>query len=266
MFQGSRVIKDSQISDLLHSHHLFSSLAETELEQLLRCASVMGLPAHEILFHQGDDAERFYLIVKGHLRLYRTSVQGQEKVIEVVREGSSFAEALMFNQQANYPVSAQAVSDCKLISFDSHAYLHLLRNNPSACIAIMANMSHRLRKHVNEVELLSVQNAQNRLLLFLLRNMQTIAPNQGLVTLDIPKRMLASRLSIQPETFSRLIKKMVTEGLILESHGEIHIRDVSQLYADANIPMEDITAPSTSGSGADKPRPKGQSIAIRQLK
>ncbi|MCG9712436.1 Crp/Fnr family transcriptional regulator [Shewanella insulae] len=231
------MITDPQIKACIHKHHLFSALGEEELGRLLGQAAKINLAAHENLFYQGDLAKRFYLVIQGHLQLYRTSMQGQDKVIEVVREGRTFAEALMFSRQASYPVSAQAVSHCTLISFDSEGYLAMLRGNPDACIAIMAEMSVRLRKDINEVELLSVQNAQSRLLLFLLRNLQKTGDNQGRVELDIPKRVLASRLSIQPETFSRLMKKMVTEGIISESRGAIEIKDLSKLYTSANMPL-----------------------------
>ncbi|TVP13271.1 Crp/Fnr family transcriptional regulator [Shewanella sp. KCT] len=235
------MITDPQIKACIHKHHLFSALGEEELCRLLGQAAKITLAAHENLFYQGDLAKRFYLVIQGHLQLYRTSLQGQDKVIEVVREGRTFAEALMFSRQASYPVSAQAVSHCTLVSFDSEGYLAMLRGNPDACIAIMAEMSVRLRKDINEVELLSVQNAQSRLLLFLLRNMQKIGDNQGRVELDIPKRVLASRLSIQPETFSRLMKKMVTEGIIGESRGAIDIKDLGKLYTSANMPLANQT-------------------------
>ncbi|QSX38337.1 Crp/Fnr family transcriptional regulator [Shewanella sedimentimangrovi] len=240
------MITDSAIKAAVHSHHLFAALSQGELEQLLGSAARIQLAPQETLFRQGDVAKRFYLVIQGHLQLYRTSLQGQDKVIEVVREGRTFAEALMFSQQASYPVSAQAVSECILVSFDSEIYLGLLKRNADACIAIMAAMSVRLRKDLNEVELLSVQNAQSRLLLFLMRNLKRTGDNQGVVELDIPKRVLASRLSIQPETFSRLMKKMLTEGLIRECRGAIHIDDIGQLYASANIPLEDAQLQATA--------------------
>ncbi len=234
------MITDKNIRNCVHSHHLFSSLAPGELAALLETAAKIQFSPQENIIYQGDKALRFYLVIEGHLQLYRTSLQGQEKVIEVVRQGRTFAEALMFTEQCTYPVSAQAVSSCLLISFDSESYLKMLRNNSKACIAIMADMSVRLRKDLNEVEILSVQNAQNRFLLFLQRNIKFSDINQGIIKLDIPKRMLASRLSIQPETFSRLIKKMVKDSLIVVDGGIIQIPDLNRLYASSDIPLAQL--------------------------
>jgi CRP-like cAMP-binding protein len=247
------MIANVELRDRVQRHQLFSSLSPIQLNQVLASASLVNFAAEQILFHQGDVAKRFYFVLTGHLHLFRTNVQGQVKVIEVVRSGSTFAEALMFNKQACFPVSAQALSQSEVVSFDSDTYLQLLKLNPDACIAIMADLSVRIRKHLNEVEMVSLQNAQHRLLLFLLRNMKVLGNNQGEIKLDIPKRLLASRLSIQPETFSRLIKKMSQEGLISEDHGIIHIHDVELLYASSDISTQ---LPRFNQQGA------GSSIAL----
>ncbi|MCL2918897.1 Crp/Fnr family transcriptional regulator [Shewanella litorisediminis] len=224
------MITDIQTSQIIHQHHLFSPLAPRQLEQLLAGAGRISLAPQEHLFHRQDPAKRFYLVLKGNLQLYITSAQGQLKVLEVVRPNHSFAEALIFNQEPFYPVSAQAVQACELVSFDAEAYLAILKQSPDACIAVMAAMSMRLHKDIQEIENLSLQNAENRLLMFLLRHSKPSGDNSGMLTLDVPKRTLASRLSIQPETFSRLIKKMNSEGMIEESRGLINIPDLSRLY------------------------------------
>ncbi|MBM7070841.1 Crp/Fnr family transcriptional regulator [Shewanella sp. 202IG2-18] len=232
------MIKEPYIKRVVHQHHLFKSLEEAELMRVMNSAALVHLNPNENLFFQGEPANRFYLLLHGKLQLFRSNPQGQDKVIEVVREGHTFAEALMFNKQANYPVSSQAVSECQLISFDNDSYRKMLKHNSEACMAVMSNMSVRLRKNITEVEELSLQNAQSRLLLFFMRHMQITSENTGRVKLDIPKRVLASRLSIQPETFSRLMKKMTAKELISESGHNIIIHDMRELYAIVDIPFE----------------------------
>lgn len=234
------MITDNCLIDFISSHHLFSALTDEEFKLLISSAKTFKVEPLENIFHQGDDANRFYLVLQGHLKLYRTSPNGQEKVVELVRKGNTFAEALMFNSKPFYPVAAQAVSASELIAFDNDTYLKILKSNPEAGIAIMANMSIRLHNDLNEIEMLSVENAKNRLLLFLLQNIQDKNGNEGIIELDIPKRTLASLLSIQPETFSRLLKKMTKEGLIEEQRGHIRIINIEALYAASDIPMQPV--------------------------
>lgn len=262
--QDVNVITNNDFKVSMTQHHLFSSLESEELNEILQLSTHLSFVGHTHIFHQGDRARRFYFVVKGHLQLYRTDRQGQEKVIEVVRQGQTFAEALMFDKCARYPVSAQSISICELISVDSEAYLKILKRNTTACFAIMATMSKRLRKHLNEVEILSLQNAQNRFLLFLQTNVSHVTKHssnikqspewrqdeyqdnvkldEGIIILDIPKQMLASRLSIQPETFSRLIKKMTQEGFIWVKGDTIHIPSLSKLFACSEFTFSQIKA------------------------
>ncbi|WP_372871488.1 Crp/Fnr family transcriptional regulator [Shewanella sp.] len=251
------MITDTKTSQTIQAHHLFSAFNSHELAVLMSSASRIHLAPQQHLFHRQDEAKRFYLVLEGNLQLYITSSQGQLKVLEVVRPQNTFAEALIFNQQPYYPVSAQAVQGCELISFDAETYLSLLKQNSEACLAVMAAMSTRLHKDVQEIENLTLQNAENRLMLFLVRHSKRSGANSGELTLDVPKRTLASRLSIQPETFSRLIKKMNSEGIIEESRGLINIPDLAKLYAN-------IQQPANSSCGrcpmAMAREPKRQSI------
>ncbi len=235
------MITDSHIINTVSAHHLFSALTDAEYQQLFSTAKTCKIEPLENVFHQGDKASRFYLVLRGHLKLYRTSPSGQEKVVELMREGNTFAEALMFNNKPFYPVAAQAVSASELITFDNDTYLKILKSNPEAGIAIMANMSIRLHHDLYEIEMLSVENAKNRLLLFLMQNIQDKDGNEGVIELDIPKRTLASLLSIQPETFSRLLKKLAKEGLIEERRGHIRIINIDALYAASDIPVQPVT-------------------------
>ncbi|CED60464.1 Transcriptional regulator Dnr [Moritella viscosa] len=237
------MITDSHIIDTVSAHHLFSALTDAEFQQLFSTAKTCKIEPLENVFHQGDKASRFYLVLRGHLKLYRTSPSGQEKVVEVMRKGNTFAEALMFNNKPFYPVAAQAVSESELITFDNETYLKILKSNPEAGIAIMA-MSIRLHHDLYEIEMLSVENAKNRLLLFLMQNIQDKDGNEGVIELDIPKRTLASLLSIQPETFSRLLKKLAKEGLIEERRGHIRIVNIDALYAASDIPIQSVTGTS----------------------
>ncbi len=230
------MLTDPQALTQMRRHYLFHKLPDAAFEELCKTALLRQVDSNQPIFQQGDSAERFYLVLSGQVKLLRLLPEGQEKLVEVIPFNHTFAEALIFNQQPFYPVSAQAVQGCELISFDAETYLGLLKQNSEACLAVMATMSMRLHKDLQEIENLTLQNAENRLMLFLVRHSKRSGANSGELTLDVPKRTLASRLSIQPETFSRLIKKMNSEGIIEESRGLINIPDLAKLYANIQQP------------------------------
>lgn len=222
------MVSDESIIELLIQHHLFADLGEARLARLLSSAHKLTLQASESLFHQGDEALRFYFVVKGQVRLFRMAPSGHEKVVDVVRTGHCFAEALMFGQQHQYPVSAESLSPSVVVGFENAAFIAELESDNRLCIALMNQMSHRLHSQIIEIENLSLQNATHRLVNYLLREQESAS---GLLVLDVPKRMLASQLAIQPETLSRILRKLSDADIIKVENKRLHLLDKQKLFA-----------------------------------
>ena len=91
------------------------------------------LPAGASLFHQGDKADRFYFLFSGQIKLHRVVCDGQEKLVEVMRAGESFAEALLFKGTPCYPVSATALKASPVASLNGPHYRRILEQQPDIC-------------------------------------------------------------------------------------------------------------------------------------
>ncbi len=216
--------------EALHASPLFSSLDEAQRKQLLSSITIRRLELGEHLFAQGDDAKSFYLLIGGQIRLYRLSPSGQEKVVELVNPGQTFAEALMFQEVPTYPVHAQALVDSELLVIASDGFMQLLSGSVDSCLKVMAGMSVRLRKLLGEIDALTLQNAGLRVANYLLQLMtESDAGEGGIVTLPAAKNVIASRLSIQPETFSRTLHALSAKGLIEVDGLNIRILDTDAL-------------------------------------
>ncbi|HEX7025919.1 MAG TPA: Crp/Fnr family transcriptional regulator [Gammaproteobacteria bacterium] len=219
----------NEIRSKLKQHYLFNSIDEALLTGLSQRVRQHSLPAGDILFHHGDPAERFYLIGAGQIKLSRISPAGQEKVIEIMYPGSTFAEAVMFMQNHAYPVTAQALVDSVLYAIPNQAYLDILAQNTEYCFRLLADLSMRLHHHLQELDHLAQQNAMHRLIRYLLNQLPPDAGNSHTLTLTIPKQVLASKLSIKPESFSRLLSALTQEGLISVDKQTIVIHNVQRL-------------------------------------
>lgn len=214
----------------LKSHPLMSALSEEMLDQVRKTTKLIKLEVGECLFSQGDQADRFYQLRQGQIKLYRVSMEGNERVIEVIMPGNTFAEAILFMEQREYPVNAQALSNVELIAFDSATFLKLLESSPTTCFHLLADMSKRLHMRLNEIENLTLQNASFRLIHYLLNQVSDEAEgNEAEVSLDVSKNIIASRLSIQPETFSRILKSLAKRELISVKGKTIHLLDIDGL-------------------------------------
>jgi len=208
---------------------LFHSLDAQQLEQLQPHLSGRRLEQGEPLFHEGQAAENFYLLLRGQIKLFRVSATGNEKVIEIIRPGQTFAEALVFLESPAYPLTAQALSAVELVAINSQGFLRLLTASTETCLRLMGNLSIRLHHLLNEIDALTLQNATLRLVNYLLYLVPEGARGEVAITLPAPKNIIASRLSIQPETLSRILAGLSTKGLIRVEGLNIHIQDIEAL-------------------------------------
>jgi CRP-like cAMP-binding protein len=213
--------------------HLFSGLQQSQREKILSTARCYNLSAGDRLFSTGDCAQKFYWLCHGQIKLSRTSTDGCEKVIELVQPGKTFAEAVMFMEEATYPVNAESVEDSKVIGFDGDSFKTLLRDSPETCFRLLSILSRRLHGHVDEIDKLTLSTAMTRLVAYLLQ----LADGSSDIHLTVSKNLLASRLSIKPETLSRLFSKLHKEGLVTVHGQSIAIHDTEALRDYVNIPQ-----------------------------
>ncbi|MBF0158910.1 MAG: Crp/Fnr family transcriptional regulator [Magnetococcales bacterium] len=215
---------------LLRRSDLFVGLSDDQMRHVVQNVQLHRLSEGELLFDNNQQAERFFFLHRGQIKLYRISPSGQEKIIEFVKPGEFFAVAVMFMERTYYPVCASALMSTHLYSFDNRPFITTLRESPETCFRVMAEMSKRLRCQVGEIDSLSLQSARSRLVDYLL---QQIAASKVVGTtsfsLSAPKKLIASRLSIQPETFSRLLNGLQQEGLITVDKNMILVHDIQAL-------------------------------------
>ncbi len=223
----------------LRRAYLFAEMSEPHLQTLVQGMHDIHLEAGGGLFRQGQPAERFFFLREGLIKLFRLSPEGDEKIIEIMRPGETFAEAVMFmGANGRYPVNAEAVNESRIYAFDQKTFLNLLRESGDATFGLLGAMSRRLHMLVNQIESLTLQNATYRLVAYLLEEIPRDVKTSPEVQLTTPKGVIASRLAIQPETLSRILAKLRQSGLI-EVHGNhITVRDVQALRNLVHMPPE----------------------------
>ena len=214
--------RNQEIIDALRQSHLFSRLTDLQLQRVYRHAKIIQLEDGQLLFAQGETVRYFYLVLQGKIKLYRMSPDGQEKIIEIVPAGEVFAEALMFMDQPNYPVSSAALSATVVVGIDARDFKAMLWDSVDTCLLLLGDMSFRLRKLVHEIDTLTLHSGTCRVASYLLQH----APDdQQCFDLDIAKSVIAARLSIKPETFSRIIKNLREQGIISIEGNKITIHN-----------------------------------------
>jgi CRP/FNR family transcriptional regulator, dissimilatory nitrate respiration regulator len=225
-------MEEKAMIEELRTGPLLSGLTEEQLERVARHASRIRLEEGQLLFSQGDTAERFFLVLDGQVRLFRLSPDGAEKVIEIVGAGQTFAEALMFLSAPRYPVCSAALCSAELIGIDASDFARMLRESVDTCFVLLGDLSRRLRGLIGEIDNLTLHTATSRIAGYLLMKLP-----DGCRALDlgVRKGVLASRLSVKPETFSRVEKNLSDQGIIEVHGGHVTILDHAALEAIAKL-------------------------------
>lgn len=215
---------------------LFSDIGRDELHRLAHGCQLRRLARGDMLFRQGDPCDAFHVVITGQIKLFVLSPTGQEKVIELVGPGGSFAEALMFLGKPCM-VSAQALGDALLMSVQRDAVFEEVERDPRFALRMLAGLSRRLHGLVHDVQAQSLQNGVQRVIGYLLRDQPeadaagATAPAPLTVSLPVSKATIASRLSLTPEYFSRVLRELEDAGLIEVDKRDIRILDAPRLAA-----------------------------------
>ncbi len=203
---------------------LFADVSDDERERFVQVSELTRLGRGDMVFRVGDPCDAFHVVVLGQIKLFVANAEGQEKIIELIGPGNSFAEAILFLDKPCF-VNAQALTDTLLLSIGKAAVFREIERDPRLAMRMLAGISRRLHGLVQDVESYALQSGMHRLIGYLLRELE----GSQTVSLPVSKSAIASRLSLTPEYFSRVLHELETQGLIAIDKRTIRILDVQRL-------------------------------------
>jgi CRP-like cAMP-binding protein len=216
------------VEALLARVPLFNELESDEISRLARGTREVTASRGDILFHKGDTPTGFHLLVYGQVKLAFTSPQGGEKVVDILGQGQTFGEAVMFMDKP-FMVYAQALTDSLLLHISKAAIIDELDKDPKLGRKMIAGLAMRLHHLIVDVESYSLHSGRQRIIGYLLRDTLEDGAKSLSVTLPTNKGIIASRLNLTQEHFSRILHEFAAKGLIVIEGRPINIPDVDQL-------------------------------------
>ena len=217
---------DSDFSAVIKKCQLFYGVTSADLSLLLSILRVRKFNRGEILFEDGADAEGFYIVASGKVKVYKLSPDGRERILHVVQIGHSFAEAAIFDD-GRYPAFAETLQSSTLLFFPKREFLDLLHCHSQLAINMIAGLSHFLRQFTVQIEDLTFRDVPARLARYLL---SFYDEKPILISLPVSKTQLASNLGTTSETLSRTFRKLSDDEIILVQGKEIEILDADRLF------------------------------------
>jgi len=213
---------------------MFAEMSPEELDRIAAGTLAVHAAKGEHVCRMGDPCTGFHVVVYGQVKLGFTSPQGIEKVVEIIRPGQSFGEALMFLDKP-YIVFAQALADTLLLHVAKRAVYDELGRDPGFARRMLSGLSRRLHGLVRDVEAYTLRSGAERVIGYLLSELPDTPACEGAaleVNLSPGKSVIASRLNMTPEHFSRILHDLAAQGLIEVNGRNVRIIDLARLRGD----------------------------------
>jgi len=226
---------------------LFKDCTDSFFEKIEAVSNIQKHEKGKILFIHGDEADRFYVIKSGWIKLFRETLDGAQAVVDILTTNQIFGETAIF-EDGSYPYSAEIVEPAEIISLPISELKAEIENNNKLALAMLASMSRYRRQKDTEIEHLSIQNAPQRIGCFLLRLADQSAKGTVKIHLPYDKTLVASRLGMQPETFSRALSKLKIQTGISVKGATIEMDSLDQLTkyscaaCSSEFPCKDLQA------------------------
>jgi CRP/FNR family transcriptional regulator, dissimilatory nitrate respiration regulator len=187
---------------------LFEGLPHRSLVQLNNIERSRVIPKGSVLFTEGNEGDAVFILDSGAIKLFRTSEEGRETVVHVVRPGELFAEVVLFGRPT-YPVTAEAIAVSRVRSLSVKGLRKLLEEEQFR-LDFFANIMDKLRLLADRIHILTSCDLTERLLRFLEGRYGRAARYD----VDLPKKDIAAAIGTTPETLSRLINELSQEGMM----------------------------------------------------
>lgn len=224
-------VDDFDMQQHLSTLPMFSELSRPERENVAQGCKLRRFERGDMIFRAGESCESFYFVVTGQVKLFVSSATGVEKVIEIIGPGHSFAEAMMFLRKP-YSLNAQTLTDTLLMTMSKRTAFSEIERDSRFSMHMLSGISHWLHRLLLDVESYTLQSGMQRLIGYLLRDVELeCGGDLGIVTVFLPvsKATIASRLSLTPEYFSRVLHQLESDRLIEIDKREIRLLDVRRL-------------------------------------
>lgn len=192
---------------LLATHNLFRHMTDEGKAAFKARARIQRFTRGNTIFLADDPAEWGYVIQGGWVKLFREALNGAEAIIDVLPPGSLFGETAPF-ENGSYSYGVEVIENVELIVFPLSILKDEAARNHDFSMAMIRHISGKGLAKDKETELRAIQNASQRIGCFLLRLCKD--NESGAVTLTLPweKALIAARLGMTPETFSRSLAKL----------------------------------------------------------
>ena len=215
------------MKEFLQSINLFYSVKDDFLEHISSLCKIKTFPKSSMIILEEEYGDRLFIVKTGTVKITRVNDEGKEVILALLGSGDFFGEMAILDGNSR-SANALAQEKCELITINKEDFLELLKNNFQICMNLLEELAVRLRKSDQQIEALSLSDAEHRIgvsILNLAEDMGVI--KNGEVTIEsLPYQQdIANMAGTSRETVSRVLKLFEDRLLISKVGHTLKISD-----------------------------------------
>lgn len=201
------------IKNELKQIDIFNNLSDDELEAIAQISTLKTLQRDNTLFYEGEEADKFYLLLQGQLKLFKTGIKSNEVVLNYFNAPTMVAEMATL-EGINFPATALVMhNDTKVVAINKEKFIALLKSSSNLSLHIISSLTKKI-KHL--------EVAINRNLIFDATTRVCSLLNEDEIVFQTQKHtQIATLLNIAPETLSRTVAKLKKVGILSDTYAII---------------------------------------------
>ncbi len=216
------------VSDNARGALLFAGLNEQEKDTLIKGGRVRPVARGQLLFAHGDQVTHFYLVTSGIMQLFRASPDGHEKTTAIIKSGQTICEDEIMDACHGHRVNCVAVEDSTVMEFPVAWLKEAARTHGNFALNLLSMISSRAHLMELEAEHQATMSAAQLVACFIQRLCVLYSFNPKGFDLPYSKTLIASRLGMELETFSRTLAKLKEHGITVQGN-HVVITDLGKI-------------------------------------
>jgi len=220
---------------------LFQQVSREHLAELVRHARTLYFRRGQTVAQRGELVPGLLAVAYGMVKLTLRGATGAERVLRLVGSSQTFGEVVLFLQRP-LPLDAVAVVDTRLVLVPAAPLLALMERDPHFARSLVASLCERMHALVCDIEATTMHGAAERLAAYL--ESLAASPETTRVTLPAAKKLIAARLGMTKETFSRALHALAQAGLLQVAGRDVVLLDRARLaHAGQDVDLRQADGP-----------------------